>query len=70
MRANKLVVGESYRHRDTPNQYWATVKKVLPPKSDGNPFNRIIVQCCWASYKDADIGLIKYFKPSDLIKGE
>ena len=67
MRAKDLVKGESYRHKDTPEKYWATVKQVMPPKSNGNPFNRIIVRCYWSTSKGARVGLIKHFKPSDLV---
>ncbi|HAR38603.1 MAG TPA: hypothetical protein DCS09_08570 [Porphyromonadaceae bacterium] len=67
MRAKDLVVGESYRHKDTPSYAWARVVELLPPKRGDNPYNRIIVKCEWSVEKNDGFGLIKYFKPADLI---
>ena len=68
MRAQDLTVGESYSHKDHPDYGWAKVLKVLKPREDENPHNRIIVKCEYSPMKDANFGMIKYFKPSDLIK--
>lgn len=68
MRARDLVIGKSYRHKNTTNQYWAKVKKVLGPKQGVNPHNRIIVECEWSQNKNDSFALVKHFKPSDLIK--
>jgi hypothetical protein len=67
MKADKLIVGESYRHKDHNDYCWAKVIKILKPKEAENPHNRIIVKCEWSENKNARQGLIKYFKPSDLI---
>ena len=67
MRVDKLVVGESYRHKDHPTYCWAKVLKVLKPKQGENPHNRIIVKCEYSQQKNDKFGLIKYFKPSDLV---
>jgi len=44
------------------------VIKVLGPKEGENPHNRIIVKCEYSMRKNDGFGLIKYFKPSDLVK--
>ena len=67
MRAKDIVVGESYRHKDHPNYCWAKVVKVLRPKEDENPHNKIIVKCQWSQNKDDTFALIKYFTPADLV---
>jgi len=67
MHHNKLIIGESYRHKDHPGYAWAKVVKVLKPKQDENPHNRIIVKCEYSQEKNPKFGLIKYFKPSDLV---
>ena len=67
MKADKLIVGESYRHKDNPNYCWAKVIAILKPKEAENPHNRIIVKCEWSQNKNDQVGLIKYFKPSDLV---
>lgn len=69
MRAKDLIVGESYRHKDHPNSCWARVVKILQPGEGENPYNRIIVKCEWSQQKACKWGLIKYFKPSNLVKG-
>jgi hypothetical protein len=68
MRAKDLVVGESYRHKDHPNYCWAKVIEVLPPKTGDNPFNGIIVKCEYSQNKDDNFGLVKHFRPSDLVR--
>lgn len=67
MRANDLIVGESYRHKDHPNYCWARVLKILKPKEAENTHNRIIVKCEYSQQKNDCFGLIKYFKPNDLV---
>jgi len=68
MRARDLVVDEHYRHKNQPTYCWAKVIKVLGPKEGENPHNRIIVKCEYSMRKNDSFGLIKYFKPSDLVK--
>ena len=67
MRAQDLVVGQSYRHKDHPNYCYAKVVKVLKPKEGENPHRRIIVKCEWTVDRDAIFGIVKYFNPSDLV---
>jgi hypothetical protein len=67
MRPDKLIAGESYRHKDHPDYCWAKVIKVLKPKEAENTHNRIVVKCEWSQNKNDSWGLIKYFKPSDLV---
>lgn len=67
MRSSDLVVGESYRHKDHPNYCYAKVIKVLKPREGENPCNRIVVKCEYSQGKDDCFGLVKYFKPSDLM---
>ena len=67
MIANNIIIGESYRHKDHPTYCWAKVVKVLQPKQDENPHNRIVVKCEWSENKGDSFGLIKYFKPSVLV---
>jgi len=69
VRARDLKEGESYRHKDHPNYCWAKVVKVIKPKESGNPHDRIVVKCDYSVQKNATFGLVKYFKPSDLVIG-
>jgi hypothetical protein len=68
MRPQDIKIGEYYRHKSTPNYGWAKTIKVLKPHEGKNILNHIIVECEWTVSKGDLFGLIKYFKPSDLIK--
>ena len=68
MKASDLKIGESYRHKDHPNYCFAKVVKILKPKQDENPHNRIIVKCEYTQNRNEDFGLIKYFRPIDLVR--
>ena len=70
MRSTDIIIGESYRLKDNPKYCWAKAIKVLKPKEQENTNNFIVVKCEYSTYKNDDFGLIKYFKPSNLIKGE
>ena len=68
MRGKDLIIGESYRHKDHPDYAWAKVVRLLKPGEDENPHKRIIVRCEWTVGKNDSFGMIKYFKPSDLLR--
>jgi hypothetical protein len=66
MRANKLIIGECYRHKDHKHYGFAKVIAILKPKEAENIHRYIIVKCEWSLDKNSIFGFIKYFKPSDL----
>lgn len=68
MRPQDMIVGESYRHKASPSYSWAKVRKMLKPKEYPNTNSFIIAECRWTTEKDGEFGLIKHFKPSDLIR--
>lgn len=68
MRADKIIIGDFYRHKNSPNNYWARPVKILKPKQFPNIHNRIIAECEWMTCKGSTTGLIKHFKPSDLFE--
>ena len=68
MIAKNIIIGESYRHKNSPKYCWAKVVNILKPKRAENTTKRIIVKCRWTVEKEDDsFGLIKYFNPSDLL---
>lgn len=67
MRSKDIVIGESYRHKDSPRYCWAKALKILKPNEENNT-SRIIVKCEWSQNKNDMFGLIKYFKLTDLVK--
>jgi hypothetical protein len=62
-----IIVGEYYRHKNTPTYCWAKVIEIIPCNIGINTCNYPIAKCEWSIDKDANFGLIKYFKLSDLI---
>ena len=81
MRTQDIVIGETYRHRSHPNYAYAKVLKIIRPvpeykkkymfgltKEELN-VKTVIVKCEWTINKNDPFGLIKYFRPCDLIKG-
>ena len=62
----KIKIGEYYRHRFTPNTGWAKVLEVIKPFSGVNTHRYSIVRCEWTVDRNDLVGLIKYFKVSDL----
>lgn len=67
MRHTSIVVGNYYRHKDSP-QFWAKAIEILPPKKGHN--TAYLVKCEWTTSKWDSFGLIKHFKPSDLMEIE
>ena len=78
MNTKDIKIGETYRHKRTPNIGYAKALKIIIPKKDDflksedeKKLKCIAVKCEWTSskqeeYKDGIYYLIKYFKPSDL----
>lgn len=64
----KVVIGEHYRHKSTPDYAWAKVLEVLEPNQYPNTNKYKVAKCEWSVYQDSKAGMIKYFKLSDLIK--
>ena len=69
MNSKNVVIGNYYRHRGTkPGYGWAKVLAILSPRKGLNTHGYWIAKCEWTMEKDAVIGLIKYFRLSDLIE--
>ena len=68
MRPQDIVIGEYYRHEDTPDYAYAKVVKVLRPKQYPNTHTYSIVECEWVVSKGDIPFFVKYFKASDLMK--
>lgn len=68
MRIKETVKGESYRHKDNQGYGWAKVIEVLKPGDRENTNTYTVVKCEWSIDKNGRFGMIKYFRPSDLVK--
>jgi hypothetical protein len=67
MRLQDIKIGEYYRHKEHPNYAWAKAIKVCPPHSGINNNNYFAIECEWTIDKNDTFGLIKYFRPQDLV---
>jgi hypothetical protein len=61
-------VGDYVRHRTTPRYCWAKILEIIPPHKGKNVHGYKIARCEWTVGKGDAIGLIKYFRLSDLIR--
>lgn len=80
MRTQDIVIGETYRHRDYPNYAYAKALKIIRPMAKYNQqyaydlsdeekaVKTVCVKCGWTINKNDSFGLIKYFRPCDLVK--
>jgi hypothetical protein len=68
MRPQDIKLGKSYNLRNAPTNYYAKAIEILKPKQYPNTHTYTIVKCEWANGKNDTWGLIKYFRPCDMIK--
>lgn len=80
MRTQDIVIGETYRHRDHPNYAYAKAVKIIRPlpefkkktafglTEEEKNVKCVCVKCEWVISKNDSLGLIKYFRPCDLVK--
>ena len=65
----KIEVGKYYRHRSHPTYAWAKVLEIIPPRTGVNTHSYRIAECEYRVDKGSFVGVIKYFRLSDLVKG-
>lgn len=77
MRTQDIEIGVFYRHRLNPYHGFAKALKIIKPtakyKNNGlteeeRQLKVVCVKCEWTRWKDDTFGLIKYFRPCDLVK--
>jgi hypothetical protein len=75
MRTQDIKIGETYRLRNSPNYGYAKALKIIKPNKDNfwktedeKTLKVVAVRCEWSTSKNDTFGLIKYFRPCDLIK--
>jgi len=74
MRTQDIGIGKYYRFRN--NEYcYAKAIKILRPRvnnldktSEEKTLKCVVVKCEWSQDKNPVFGLIKYFRPCDLVK--
>lgn len=68
MNRKKAKIGNYYRHKSSPNYCWARLVEILMPHYKENKTNCIIAKCEWTIEKEDKVGMIKYFRISDLLE--
>lgn len=68
MRPQDIVIGESYRFRAHPHYSYAKAMEMLKPKQGENPHTYAVVKCLHSVNKDETWGIVRHFRPSDLVK--
>jgi len=79
MRTQDIVIGETYRHRANPAYGYAKALKIIKPVAkykqkyaglteEEKTITVVCVKCEWTQSKNDSFGLIKYFRPCDLVK--
>lgn len=80
MRTQDIKIGSYYRHIDHPSYCFAKAIKIIRPMAkfkreyeynltdDEKSVKFVCVKCEWTLSKDDKSGLIKYFRPCDLVK--
>lgn len=68
MRIKDIVIGKYYRHKKHPNYCYARVLKILKPHELENTNSYTVVKCEWIVSKQSTFGILKYFRPEDLIE--
>lgn len=70
MRIQDIKIGKTYRFKAHPSTGYAKVIAILRPKEGENNNNYSVVKCQHTTHKNGDIGFIRYFKPSVLVRGK
>jgi len=80
MRIQDIVIGETYRQKDNPHYAYAKALKIIRPLAkfkqksaydlteEEKNMTSVCVKCEWTIRKNDSFGLIKYFRPCDLVK--
>lgn len=80
MRTQDIVIGETYRHITNTNYGYAKALKIIRPmpkfkqkyaydlSEEEKKVKTVCVKCEWTINKNDSIGLIKHFRPCDLVK--
>lgn len=68
MRAKDIVIGEIYRLKNSPHYGYIKPLKILKPMEFPNTLQCILVECEHSVDLDFKCGIVRYFKPVDIIK--
>lgn len=66
MKISEIKINNIYKIRN--NQNYFKVIELFKPKQGENYYNYTIVKGQWSSDKEFIFGLVKYFRPSELIE--
>lgn len=80
MRTQDVIIGETYRHREHQRIGYAKAIRIIKPMAkykqkyaydlseEEKSIKVVCVKCEWTISKNDSFGMIKYFRPCDLVK--
>jgi len=68
MRPQDIVIGKSYRLKDTPDYGFVKALRVLNIKEINKTKNYLVVECEHTVQKNDTCGFKRYFRPRDIIE--
>lgn len=79
MRTQDIIIGETYRHRNNLSYGYANALKIIKPMAqykqkyaglteEEKTVKVVCVRCEWTLSKNDTFGVIKHFRPCDLVK--
>ncbi|MCK4422680.1 MAG: hypothetical protein KAV18_01260 [Candidatus Omnitrophica bacterium] len=70
MRPQDIVIGKSYRLKDSPDYGYIKVVELLKPRQGVNKHNYFIVKSEHSVRENDTMGFVRYFRPRDLNREE
>ena len=68
MRAQDIIIGKTYRLKDTPDYSYIRPLQVLNIKEIDKTKNFLVVKCEHTVGRNDTAGFIRYFRPRDIIE--
>ncbi len=76
MRTQDICIGETYKHRHSPQIGFAKAVEIIRPRPQNDKFASleaksvkvVVVKCQWSTSKDCNCWITKHFRPCDLVK--
>ena len=68
MNSKNIIIGETYRRRMYPNYGFIKPIKILKPREGANNSKFIVAECELTIDPNDTMGLIRYYRPIDIVK--
>ena len=67
MNVKDIIIDNYYRHKEHTNYAYIKPLKILKPHQEENTNSYTVVKCEYVINKNDSFGLIKYFKPINIV---